>query len=79
MKQLGRFLSLAVMAIGTAVAQPAGWPDRPIRIIIPQSPGGQGDRFLRTMGKELAERLGRPVVVENRSGGNAGAVRDYWA
>lgn len=71
MKQLVRFLSLAVMAIGTAVAQPAGWPDRPIRIIIPQSPGGQGDRFLRTMGKELAERLGRPVVVENRSGGNA--------
>jgi tripartite-type tricarboxylate transporter receptor subunit TctC len=51
-------------------AQTAPWPSRPIRIITPQAPGGSGDVMLREFATRLAERLGQPVVVDNRPGGN---------
>ncbi|VCU68832.1 Tripartite tricarboxylate transporter family receptor [Pigmentiphaga humi] len=65
-------------AIGASLAllanQPAGaadaWPAKPVRIIVPQAPGGQSDIFVRLFGNELSQRLGVPVVVENRAGGN---------
>lgn len=51
------------------------YPDRPIRIIVPFSPGGGTDTFGRIFGQKLQERLGQSVVVENRPGaaGNIGA------
>ncbi|MFO1193283.1 MAG: tripartite tricarboxylate transporter substrate binding protein [Rhodoferax sp.] len=51
-------------------AQTAPWPSRPIRIITPQAPGGSGDVMLREFATRLAERLGQPVVVDNRPGAN---------
>ena len=53
-----------------APAQSAPWPSRPVRIITPQAPGGSGDVMLREFGTRLAERLGQPVVIDNRPGGN---------
>ena len=53
-----------------APAQSAPWPSRPIRIVTPQAPGGSGDVMLREFGTRLAERLGQPVVIDNRPGGN---------
>ena len=55
-------------ALGSA--QSAPWPSRPIRIITPQAPGGSGDVMLREFGTRLAERLGQPVVIDNRPGAN---------
>ena len=63
-----------------AVLQPSvqaaseDWPQRPIRMIIPFPPGGSNDIIGRMMGLHLGERLGKPVVIDNRAGagGNLG-------
>jgi len=47
-------------------AQP--YPSRPIRFIVPFTPGGLGDSFARAVGEDLAKRLGQPVVIDNRPG-----------
>lgn len=53
-----------------ALAQPARWPDKPIRMIVPYAAGGGTDVFARIVAEGLAQRLGQPVVVDNRPGGN---------
>lgn len=64
-------LPLALAGLHTAAsAQSAPWPSRPIRIITPQAPGGSGDVMLREFSTRLAERLGQPVVIDNRPGAN---------
>ena len=62
-------VSLTVACGTTAVAQ-GTWPERAIRIIVPQAPGGQSDTFARVFGNQLGKRLQVPVIVENRPGGN---------
>jgi tripartite-type tricarboxylate transporter receptor subunit TctC len=44
------------------------YPTRPIRLIVPQAPGGSNDVFARFIGQQLAERVGSQVVVDNRPG-----------
>ena len=62
------------LAPGTARAQET-FPSRPIRIIIPFTPAGTTDLIGRLAAERLSQRLGQPVVVENRAGagGNVGA------
>lgn len=61
-------LSLALAAAcATAAAQ--GYPVRPVRVIVPQPPGGGFDSAARTLSEPLAALLGQAVVVENRPGG----------
>ena len=52
-----------------AVAKAQTYPNKPIRIITANSPGGTSDIFVRALGEELQKRLGQAIVVENRSGG----------
>jgi len=46
-----------------------GYPDRPIRMVVPYPPGGAADLIGRILGKKLAEYLGQQVIVDNRPGG----------
>ena len=56
----------ALLAAGGA--RPQSWPAKPIKLIVPWPPGGPTDTGSRIVGLALADRLGQPVVVENRPG-----------
>lgn len=51
-------------------ARAAGFPDKPIRIVVPYPPGGGGDTQTRMLATALAADLGQPVLVDNRAGAN---------
>lgn len=59
------FLALALLP---PAAQAQDYPSRPIRIIVPNPPGGAGDISARLIGQKLHESLRQPVVVENQAG-----------
>lgn len=57
-------------------AQPARYPDRPLRLFVPFGPGSGSDVYARHFGRQLGERIGQAVVVENKPGaGGAVAVQ----
>jgi tripartite-type tricarboxylate transporter receptor subunit TctC len=58
----------AALASVPVLAQPAGWPSKPLRIIVPFPPGDTADIVSRLIGPRLTERFGQPVVIENRAG-----------
>src|SRR5919198_4436532 len=60
-------LSLLACAVATGAA--AQYPDRPIRLIVPQAAGSATDTVARILGAELAQELGQQIVVDNRPGG----------
>jgi tripartite-type tricarboxylate transporter receptor subunit TctC len=74
-----RTFVIAAAALGGASwqarAQDAAWPAKPIHIIVNFPPGGSLDVVTRLVSQKLSERVGQPVVVENRAGagGNIGA------
>ena len=59
---------LTIAGMSSASAQGAAWPSRPIRIIVPYPPGGVGDTFTRSLAQQLSERLGQPVLIDNKPG-----------
>ena len=68
MARSSRFLA-ACIALGLATGAAAEFPDRPIRLIVPQAPGSATDTVARILAPEMSRSLGQPVVVENRAGG----------
>ena len=64
-------LALASLAAGRVAHAQQDWPSRPVHLIIPFPPGGGADTVARAVSARLAEILGQPVVIENRTGGNA--------
>jgi tripartite-type tricarboxylate transporter receptor subunit TctC len=70
---------LAGMLMTPAAGHAEGYPDRPIRIIVPFEAGGGGDIIVRLIGQELSQRLGQAVIVENRAGASGNIGTDVVA
>src|SRR5262250_17536 len=62
-------LALSLLACVVATGAAAQYPDRPIRLIVPQAPGSATDTVARILGAELAKEIGQQIVVDNRPGG----------
>lgn len=58
---------LALLSVGGAAAQP-GYPNRPIRVIVPTTPGGASDIMMRHLAQKMSESMKTPMVVENKPG-----------
>jgi tripartite-type tricarboxylate transporter receptor subunit TctC len=61
--------SILLASAGNSLAQ--GWPNRPIRMVVPYTPGGYTDLMARLVGQKISEALGQPIVFENKPGANA--------
>jgi tripartite-type tricarboxylate transporter receptor subunit TctC len=70
-----RLILLVLACAASLGVRAAEWPERPIRFIVPFPAGSTSDLVARIVAQKLAERLGEPVVIENRAGasGNLGA------
>ncbi len=69
------FAAVLICVTSSALAQPAAYPNRPLRFIVPYAAGGNGDIVARIIGQQLSTQLGQQVVIDNRAGagGNVGA------
>src|SRR6266705_1811934 len=75
--KLGRSIAALVLCAVHAGAQAQTWPTKPVRIIVPFTPGSGTDIMARTVSEKLTAQLRQPAVVENRpgAGGTIGAAQ----
>jgi tripartite-type tricarboxylate transporter receptor subunit TctC len=79
-----RFVGLAASALAappllSSRAQAAGWPVKPVRVVVPFTPGGSTDITARLVASRLQEIWGQSVVVENRGGAGGNIAADVVA
>jgi tripartite-type tricarboxylate transporter receptor subunit TctC len=63
--------ALAIVLAGSSGALAQNWPNRPIRMIVPYTPGGYTDLMARLVGQKISDALGQPIIFENKPGANA--------
>lgn len=68
---IGRLAALAASLLLASAAHAQTWPAKPIRWIVPYTPGGITDTVTRLVTQRVSEALGQPIVVENRPGANS--------
>ena len=70
---------LAAFAICAAHAGQAAWPARPVTIVVPYTPATGADVIARLLQPRLGERLGAPVIVENKAGASGAIGTEHVA
>lgn len=76
---ISSFIISVVLFAKFAFAQTGPYPNRPIKIVIPFPPGNTTDIITRLIAPKLQERLGQPIVVENKAGGSGTIGMDFVA
>jgi tripartite-type tricarboxylate transporter receptor subunit TctC len=79
MRVLLRLLLVGMLAALAAPSPAQNYPTRPIKLIVSYPPGGASDLIGRVIGAALSDRLGQPIVVENRPGANGNMAGDAAA
>jgi tripartite-type tricarboxylate transporter receptor subunit TctC len=79
MKILLRIAVATACMFAALAASAQGYPNRPIRVIVPFAAGGTSDILARALGPHLTNAWGQPVIVENRTGANGNVGSDYVA
>jgi tripartite-type tricarboxylate transporter receptor subunit TctC len=72
-------LAIALAALNSAHGFAQGYPNRPIRVLVPFAAGGAVDVLARLIGQKLSEGLGQPVIIENRPGAGGNLASDVLA
>ena len=60
-------------------SEAAAFPNKPIRMVVPASPGGGLDTLARISGKKMTEGIGHAIVVENKAGAGGNIAMEYVA
>ncbi|MDB5810534.1 MAG: LacI family transcriptional regulator [Betaproteobacteria bacterium] len=71
--------AVLLLAAQPGHAQPAAYPNKPIRIVVAYTPAGATDILARTVGQKLTETWGQPVIIDNRPGANGNIGSEYAA
>ena len=67
----------ALMALAAAAVPAQGFPSKPVKIVVPQTPGGASDALARIVAQKLGDKWGQPVVIENRAGAGGNVGMEY--
>ncbi len=76
---VGALVSLLVSIMVPVMAHAAGYPTRPVTLVVAFTPGGPSDVLARIVGRQLEHVLGQPFVIENRPGGAGNIAAEYVA
>lgn len=71
--------TVGVLLSGTVALAQSGYPEKPVKIVVPYPPGGTTDIYARMVGQALEEKLGQSFVVENKPGGATQVSASYVA
>ncbi len=63
--------AVAILLAGAGTAQAQGWPNKPIRMVVPYTAGGYTDLMARLVSEKMSAALGQTIVIENKPGANA--------